>query len=179
MLFSRLLVLVLQGREHSVSLSLTDPNPQPLAPEAAVQHLLRAVRLPFTQLASNPLQVSSCRAPSFLPDSQPRDLHGRIREKPKNIKTSLHDPGSSRRRLLIARRNANGDFRHDDYVLVEDNEFGGEETPRVKKGGWAEVVQELYFHEEREREREREFLESLRQIYSDFSMPFPTANWFP
>ena len=178
MLFSRLLVLVSQGRERSVSLSLTDPDPQPSAPEAAVQHLLRAVRLPLTQLASNTLQVSSRRAPSFLSDSQPRDRRGRIGEKPKNIKTSSHDPGSSRRRPLIARRNANGDFGHDGYVLVEDNVFGGEETPRVMKGGWAEVVQELYFDEEREREREREFLESLRHVYSDPSMPFPTANWF-
>ena len=79
---------------------------------------------------------------------------------------------------MIARRNANGDFSHDDYVLVEDNEFGGEETPRVKKGGWAEVVQELYFDEEREREREREFLESLRQVSSNYSLPFLTANQF-
>ena len=154
MLFSRLLILVSKGREHSVSLSLTNPNPQPSASEAAVRHLLRAVRLPLTQLASNTPQVSSRRAPSFLSDSRPRDRRRRIGEKPKNIKMSLHDQGSSRRRPLIARKNANGDFGHDDYVLVEDNEFGGEETLRVKKGGWAEVVQELYFDEERERERE-------------------------
>jgi len=56
---------------------------------------------------------------------------------------------------------------HDDYALVEDDEFGGEETPRMRNGGhgkgsWAATVQELYFDEEREREREREFLESLR-----------------
>ena len=75
---------------------------------------------------------------------------------------------------MIARRNVNGDFSHDDYVLVEDNEFGGEETPRVRKGGWAEVMQELYFDGEREREREREFLESLRQVYTNSS--FPTAS---
>lgn len=158
-----LLVLVSQGREHSVSLSLTDPDPQPSAPEAAVQHLLRAVRLPLTQLAPNSTQTASRRAPSFLSDNQPRDRRGRIGEKPKNIKTSLADPGSSaRRRPILGRRNANAELGHEDYVLVEDDEFGGEETPRMKKGGWAGVVQEIYFDEEREREREREFLESLR-----------------
>ena len=159
----RLLVLVSQGREHSVLLSLTDPDPQPSAPEAAVQHLLRAVRLPLNQLSHNTIQRSSRRAPSFLSDNQPRDRRGRIGEKPKNIKTSLGDPGSSaRRRPVFGRKNANSDLKHDDYVLVEGDEFGGEETPKIRKGGWAEVVQELYFDEEREREREREFLESLR-----------------
>ena len=54
----------------------------------------------------------------------------------------------------------------DDYPLIEDDEFGGEETPRMTKakGGWATAVHELYFDEEREREREREFLESLRCV---------------
>jgi len=65
---------------------------------------------------------------------------------------------------------------HDDYVLVEDDEFGNEETPRMRKGpeengGWAAAVQELYFEEEREREREREFLESLRCV--------PPPSFFP
>ena len=49
-LFRRLLVLVSQGRECSVSLFLTDPD-QRSAPEAAVQHLLRAARLPIAQLS--------------------------------------------------------------------------------------------------------------------------------
>ena len=160
---SRLLVLVSQGREHSVLLSLTDPDPQPSAPEAAVQHLLRAVRSPLSQLSGNTARTPSRRTPSFLSDSQPRDRRGRIGEKPKNIKTSLDDPGPTvRRPAMHRRRNANGDFAHDDYVLVEDDEFDGEETPRVRKGGWAGVMEELYFDEEREREREREFLESLR-----------------
>jgi hypothetical protein len=164
--FARLLVLVSQGREHLVSLSLTDPDPQPSAPEAAVQHLLRAVRLPLTQLSTNSVQTSSRRTPSFLSDSQPRDRRGRIGEKPKNIKTSLGDPGSSaRRRPILTRNNGDRDLRHDDYVLVEDEEFDGEETPRIRKGGWAGVMQELYFDEEREREREREFLESLRYFF--------------
>jgi len=66
---------------------------------------------------------------------------------------------------------------HGDYVLVEDDEFGNEETPRMRKGGdgdggWAAAVQELYFEEEREREREREFLESLRYV-------LPPALLFP
>ena len=70
---------------------------------------------------------------------------------------------------MLGRRNANGDMGHDDYVLVEDDEFGGEETPTVRKGGdgkgrWAAAGQELYFDEEREREREREFLEALRYV---------------
>ncbi|KAF9653345.1 HbrB-domain-containing protein [Thelephora ganbajun] len=160
-----LLVLVSQGRQHSVSLSLTDPDPQPSAPEAAVQHLLRTVRLPLTQVSSNPAQTSR-RAPSFLSDNQPRDRRGRIGEKPKNIKTSGDSGSSVRRRPMFERRNANGDAWNDDFVLIEDDEFGGEETPKMRKGGygkgrWA-AAQQLYFDEEREREREREFLESLR-----------------
>ena len=63
---------------------------------------------------------------------------------------------------MLARRNAGGDTGHGDYALVEDEEFEGEETPRIRKGGWAGVVQEIYIDEEREREREREFLEALR-----------------
>ena len=156
-------MLVSQGREHSVLLSLTDPDPQPSAPEAAVQHLLRAVRLPLTQLAPNSAQTSSRRTPSFLSDNQPRDRRGRIGEKPKSIKTSPDEPGfSARRRPVLGRKNAYGDLRHEDYVLIEDDEYDGEETPRVRKGGWAGVVQDIYFDEERGREREREFLESLR-----------------
>lgn len=168
----RLLVLVSQGREHSVLLSLTDPDPQPSAPEAAVQHLLRAFRLPLAQLSSNSVRASSRRTPSFLSDSQPRDRRGRIGEKPKNIKTSLDDPGPSvRRPPILRRKGGNGDFGHDDYVLVEDDEFG-EETPRIRKGGWAGVMQDLYFDEEREREREREFLEALR-CFSSLPPPYP------
>lgn len=164
--------MVSQGRQHSVSLSLTDPDPQPSAPEAAVQHLLRAVRLPLTQISPNSTQASSRRTPSFLSDNQPRDRRGRIGEKPKNINTSLNDLGSSaRRRPILGRRNANGGAGNDDYVLVEDDEFGDEETPRMgkgghEKGGWAATVQELYLEEERERDREREFLESLRYVLS-------------
>jgi len=63
----------------------------------------------------------------------------------------------------------NGGLGRDDYALVEDDEFDGEETPRIRKGGkggWAAAVHELYFDEEREREREREFLESLRYVPS-------------
>ena len=164
---SRLLVLVSQGRQHSVSLSLTDPDPQPSAPEAAVQHLLRTVRLPLSQLSPNSAQTSSRRTPSFLSDNQPRDRRGRIGEKPKNIKTSGDSGASAHRRPVLGR---SGDTGHDEYVLVEDDEFGGEETPRIRKGahdkgGWAAAVQELHFDEEREREREREFLESLRCVF--------------
>ena len=171
--------MVSQGRQHSVSLSLTDPDPQPSAPEAAVQHLLRAVRLPLTQLSPNSAQTSSRRAPSFLSDNQPRDRRGRIGEKPKHIKTSLGDPGSSaRRRPIPGRRNANGDTGHDDCGLVEYDEFPGEETPRIRRGGheksgWAATVQELYLDEDRERDKEREFLESLRSVI------FTSAAFFP
>lgn len=71
---------------------------------------------------------------------------------------------------MFERRNANGEMGHDDYVLVEDDEFGGEETPTVRKGWggkgrWGEAGQALYFDEEREREREREFLEALRYVF--------------
>lgn len=171
--------MVSQGRQHSVSLSLTDPDPQPSAPEAAVQHLLRAVRLPLTQIPPNSAKTSSRRTPSFLSDNQPRDRRGRIGEKPKNIKTSSGDSGySARPRPILERRNANGDTGHDDYVLVEDDEFGGEETPTVRKvgdgkGRWAAAGQELYFDEEREREREREFLEALRYI-----LPVPALSFY-
>ena len=79
---------------------------------------------------------------------------------------------------MLGRRNANGDLGHEDYVLVEDDGFGGEETPRIKMGGLAGVVQEIYFDEKREREREREFLESLRQVYFHFSLVFFTADEF-
>ena len=54
----------------------------------------------------------------------------------------------------------------DDHALIEDDEFDGEETPRLRKGqgGWATAVHGLYFDEERE--REREFLDSLRYVPS-------------
>lgn len=68
----------------------------------------------------------------------------------------------------MGRRNANGDLRHDDYVLVEDDEFDGEETPKIMKGGWDGVMQGLYVEDQREREREREFLESLRSSFPHF-----------
>ena len=55
---------------------------------------------------------------------------------------------------------------HDDFALVEDDEFDGEETPRIRKNGWGPEVQALYFDEEGEREREREFLEALRYVAS-------------
>ena len=72
---------------------------------------------------------------------------------------------------MLGRRNANGEIGHDDHVLIEDDGFGGEETPMMRKGehergGWAAAGQTLYFDEEREREGEREFLESLRYGFS-------------
>ena len=161
--------MVSQGRQHSVLLSLTDPDPQPSAPEAAVQHLLRTVRLPLNQLSPNSAQHSSRRAPSFLSDSQPRDRRGRIGEKPKNINTSGDMGASSRRRPVLERTGANGEMGRDDFALVEDDEFDGEETPRMRKGskgGWAASAHVLYFDEEREREREREFLDALRYVLS-------------
>ena len=79
---------------------------------------------------------------------------------------------------MLGTRNANGDLGHEASVLVEDDEFGGEETARIKKGYWTRVEQEIYFDEEREREREREFLESLRQVHFHFSLCFFTADGF-
>lgn len=81
---------------------------------------------------------------------------------------------------MLGRRNANGEMGHDDYVLVEDDEFGGEETPTMRKGGherggWAAAGQTLYFDEEREREREREFLESLRYVFLTSSLFFSSC----
>jgi hypothetical protein len=61
-----------------------------------------------------------------------------------------------------------GGTGNDDYALVEDDEFDGEETPRIRKNGWGPEVQALYFDEEGEREREREFLEALRYVVSTF-----------
>ena len=61
---------------------------------------------------------------------------------------------------MLPRRNAGINVGHGDHALVEDEEFEGEETPMIRKGGWAGVVQEIYFDEERE--REREFLEALK-----------------
>ena len=127
--------MVSQGRERSVSFSLTDPDPQPSAPEAAVQHLLRVVRLPLMHMSPSSAQSSSRRIPSFPSDNQPRDRRGRLGETPKHTKTSLGDPGSyARRRPMLGTRNANGDLGHEASVLVEDDEFGGEETARIKKG---------------------------------------------
>ena len=51
---------------------------------------------------------------------------------------------------MLRRRNANGDLGHEASVLAEDDEFGGEETARIKKGAWAGVVQEIYFDKEME-----------------------------
>jgi len=77
---------------------------------------------------------------------------------------------------VFERRNASGEMGHDDYVLVEDDEFGGEETPTVRKGwggkgGWTEAGQALYLDEERERERERQFLEALRYVFPTSALP--------
>lgn len=74
---------------------------------------------------------------------------------------------------MLGRRNANKGLGPD---YVEDEELGGEETPR-KEGGWAGVMQEIYFDEEREREREREFLDALRHPFFFLCLSFATY-WF-
>ncbi|KAL6308180.1 HbrB-like-domain-containing protein [Sparassis latifolia] len=73
-----LLVLVSQHPQRAPTFSLTAPPPPPSAGEAAVQHLLRAVRapLPHLQRAS-----AGTGAPSFVADGLPRDRRGRIAQK--------------------------------------------------------------------------------------------------
>ena len=80
---------------------------------------------------------------------------------------------------MLGRRNANGDLGHGDYVLVEDDRFGGGETPGIKKGVWAGAMQEICFDEEREREREGGFLESLQQVYFHISFVFLHGSRIP
>ncbi|CAL1707939.1 unnamed protein product [Somion occarium] len=72
-----LLVLVSQ-RSLPSALSLTEPTPPPTAGEAAIQHLLRAIRTPMTHGSSNIRHRYSRGAPSFLSAGAPRDRRGRI-----------------------------------------------------------------------------------------------------
>ena len=80
---------------------------------------------------------------------------------------------------MLERRNANDDSGHGDCVLVEDDGFGGGETPGIKKGVWAGAMQEICFDEEREREREGGFLESLQQVYFHISFVFLHGSRIP
>lgn len=121
-------------------LALTNLDPEPSAPEAAVQRPLRAVWLLLMEVSSNLAQTASHPTPSFLSDDPPRDRRGGIGEKSNNIQTSLGDPGSSaRRRPIPGRRNVNGDLGCHDYVPGE-GEFSDEETVGAKKGGRVGVI---------------------------------------
>ena len=138
-------------RTRSVSLSLTDLDPGPSAPEAVVQLPLRTVWLLLTEVASNLAQTVSRRTPSFLSDNPPPDRHGRIGDNPKNTKISLGDPGSSAWRIpMLWRRGASRGLGRDDYVLVGEDEF--EWTSRITRDGWVGMVPKLYLDEERVRE---------------------------
>ncbi|KZT68288.1 HbrB-domain-containing protein [Daedalea quercina L-15889] len=126
-----LLVLVSQ-RPRPISFSLTSAPPPPTPGEAAVQHLLRAIRAPLTQLERSMQRGNS----TFLSSAQPRDRRGWIAHK--------HD-----RRRSGMRRPTGAVGEGDE----DDEDGGGDETPRMAA---------RFAHLTHLRERDKEFLDSLR-----------------
>lgn len=145
-----LLVLVSQGRQRPVSLSLTAPDPQPSAGEAAIQHLLRAVHLPLTQLSLNSSPAMSKTTSSFLWGGQPRDRRGRIGQKPGHLKMTS---------IVAARKGRKGSAN---FGLEDDLNDGGETPTATMPNGAAGAGLTGIDFVDSEREREREFLDSLR-----------------
>ena len=98
-----------------------------------MQHLLRAIRAPLTQLERSMQRGNS----TFLSSAQPRDRRGWIAQK------------YDRRRSGVGRATgASGDGDEDD-----EEGGGGDETPRMAA---------RFAHLTHLRERDKEFLESLR-----------------
>jgi len=126
-----LLVLVSQ-RPRPLSFSLTSAPPQPTEGEAAVQHLLRAIRAPLTQLERNMQRGSS----TYLSTAQPRDRRGWIAQKYDRRRTGIRRPSGV---------TAEGEEAEEDG--------GGDETPRMAA---------RFAHLTHLRERDKEFLDSLR-----------------
>ena len=128
----RLLVLVSQ-RPRPISFSLTSAPSAPTPGEAAVQHLLRVIRAPLTQLERSMQRGNS----TFLSSAQPRDRRGWIAQK--------YD---RRRSGVRCATDASGEGDEG------DGDFGGGgETPRMAA---------RFAHMTHLRERDEEFLESLR-----------------
>lgn len=94
-------MLVSQRTLPSV-LSLTEPTPQPTPGEAAIQHLLRAIRTPLSKDAPTSYHRFSTRAPSFLSAGLPRDRRGRIDMKGSHImvKEEAEDDGGDTPRVV-------------------------------------------------------------------------------
>ncbi|KAH9830727.1 HbrB-domain-containing protein [Rhodofomes roseus] len=126
-----LLVLVSQ-RPRPLSFSLTSAPPPPTAGEAAVQHLLRAIRAPLTQLERSMQRGSA----TYLSTAQPRDRRGWIAHKDDRKRSGTRRPMGT---------NAEGDEGEEDG--------GGDETPRMAA---------RFAHLTHLRERDKEFLDSLR-----------------
>ena len=103
------------GIERSVSLPLTDLDPQPSAPKAAVQRSTLAACHPAPANASGTNVLPSNAS---IPFGSPTSGSGGNRRK----STSLGDPGSSAWRTLsgLGKENANGELGHDNYVHAED-----------------------------------------------------------
>lgn len=70
-------------------LSINEFTPPPTPGEAAIQHLLRAIRSPVVQLTPHIYKRYSSGAPSFLSAGRPRDRRGRIAQK--GVKRDLHE----------------------------------------------------------------------------------------
>lgn len=100
-----------------------------------MQHLLRAIRAPLTQLERNMQRGSA----TFLSSAQPRDRRGWIAQK--------YDP---RRSGVRRATGASGEGEEG-----EDDAGGGDETPRMAA---------RFAHLTHLRERDKEFLESLRYV---------------
>jgi hypothetical protein len=70
-------------------MSLTSPPPQPSAGEAAIQHLLRAIRSPLTEKSPNSFPAITKTGHSFFSGSKPRDRRGRIGDKLRVVSDAL------------------------------------------------------------------------------------------
>jgi hypothetical protein len=136
--------------------------PPPSAGEAAIQHLLEAVRA--QQKMAHNLPPAAPKALTFLSGGQPRDRRGRIQaQKPRRL-NSLSITAAAR-----GWRGGVGDFGsfdEEDFDF-DDGEGGGERTPRVLR---REDRSAEYF--DIDRDQEREFLNSLRCVFVFYLLRF-------
>ena len=132
MVFCRLLLLVSQERERSVSLPLTDPDPYSSASKAAVQLLLRTVQLPLRQVSPNSEQHPPAeRLRSFRISNL--GAGAAVSGRNRRTSTSSGHPGSSAQRRLPS----------ESGTRMETWDTAITSSPRIERGGWAGVVQEI------------------------------------
>lgn len=77
---------------------------------------------------------------------------------------------------MLGKKVTNGDLGHGDDVLIDSDEFGGEERPGVKDAGWAGVMRVLSASTLREKHVSTDSHESVRHPSSSSFISFHLSN---